>query len=195
MGFRRWKLSYRKKCQPCLCNGQYLYSNSHRCQWMYSNTGYILLGMVLEAAGGQSYADLLQDRIFSPLEMNNTELLEGVPYVNSIVDGYFVFPYDINTTEWNGTQGWAAGAIISTATDAKPSRTVEASIVAWGRLESAQPVVLLAEGEGVLEAGDIPFQQGQSFRKGDLLLRVDDRHRQPKSASWNAVRRIAGQSC
>lgn len=86
-------------------------------QWKYSNTGYILLGMVLESASGRSYGDLLQQRIFSPLGMSNSELLEGVPYPDSIVDGYFVFPYDIETTEWNGTQGWAAGGIISTAAD------------------------------------------------------------------------------
>lgn len=86
-------------------------------QWQISNTNYILLGLVLETAAGQSYADLLQDRIFSPLGMGNTELLEGVPYQNSIVDGYLVYPYDINTTEWNGSQGWAAGGIISTAAD------------------------------------------------------------------------------
>jgi D-alanyl-D-alanine carboxypeptidase len=86
-------------------------------RWQVSNTNYILLGLVLEAATGQSYADLLQERIFSPLGMGNTELLEGVPYPNSIVDGYLVYPYDINTTEWNGSQGWAAGGIISTAAD------------------------------------------------------------------------------
>jgi D-alanyl-D-alanine carboxypeptidase len=86
-------------------------------QWQFSNTNYILLGMVLEAATGSSYADLLQQRIFGPLEMDRTELLEGVPYPDSIVDGYYAFPYDVNTTEWNGSQGWAAGGIISSAPD------------------------------------------------------------------------------
>ncbi|MFL7838055.1 MAG: serine hydrolase [Candidatus Promineifilaceae bacterium] len=86
-------------------------------QWHFSNTGYILLGMVLEAAGGQSYADMLQNRIFSPLGMTNTELLEGTPYIDSIVDGYMTYPYETDTSEWNGSQGWAAGGIISTAAD------------------------------------------------------------------------------
>ncbi len=86
-------------------------------QWKYSNTGYILLGMVLEAAAGQTYADLLQQRIFDPLQMDHSELLQGAPVEGSITDGYFLFPYEINTTEWNGTQGWSAGAIISTAAD------------------------------------------------------------------------------
>ena len=86
-------------------------------KWQFSNTNYILLGMVLEAATGHSYADLLQQRIFEQLGMARTELLEGVPYPGSIVDGYYGFPYETNTTEWNGSQGWAAGGIISTAGD------------------------------------------------------------------------------
>ena len=45
----------------------------------YSNTNYILLGMALEAATGQSMAELYQTRIFTPLGMANTLLPEGVP--------------------------------------------------------------------------------------------------------------------
>ena len=54
---------------------------------------------------------------------------------------------------------------------------IEARIVAWGRLNSAQPLVLLSEAEGALMSGDIAFQQGQSFERGQLLLRVDDRQK------------------
>lgn len=54
---------------------------------------------------------------------------------------------------------------------------IEARIVAWGRLSSAQPLVLLSEAEGALMSGDIAFQQGQSFERGQLLLRVDDRQK------------------
>lgn len=32
--------------------------------WSYSNTGYILLGMIIERISGQSYADFLKTNIF-----------------------------------------------------------------------------------------------------------------------------------
>ena len=50
-----------------------------------------------------------------------------------------------------------------------------AKLVAYGRLASSQPVVLNSEVSGELLQGDVPFQPAQSFRKGDLLARIDDR--------------------
>ncbi len=53
--------------------------------------------------------------------------------------------------------------------------TVPASIVAYGRVTSAQPVELYSEVAGTIMKGDIPFKPAQSFKRDDLLLRVDDR--------------------
>lgn len=52
---------------------------------------------------------------------------------------------------------------------------LKANIVAYGRLKSAQPVVLTSEVSGTLQRGRVAFQPGQSFRKGDLLAKIDDR--------------------
>lgn len=38
----------------------------------YSNFGYTLLGQIIEAASGQSYADYIQNEILLPLDMKNT---------------------------------------------------------------------------------------------------------------------------
>jgi len=54
-------------------------------------------------------------------------------------------------------------------------QTIPAKIIAYGRVSSAQPVALYSEVAGTLEEGDIPFQPAQSFKKGDLLLKIDDR--------------------
>ncbi|MBD3290077.1 HlyD family efflux transporter periplasmic adaptor subunit, partial [candidate division KSB1 bacterium] len=54
-------------------------------------------------------------------------------------------------------------------------RNIPTSITAYGRLTSAQPIVLFSEVAGTLLQGDVPFQPAQSFKKGDLLLKIDDR--------------------
>ncbi len=50
-----------------------------------------------------------------------------------------------------------------------------ATIEGLGRLTSAQPVDIYSEVEGIIMAGEVPFKPAQSFKKGDLLLKIDDR--------------------
>lgn len=42
--------------------------------WAYSNTGYILLGQIIETVSGQSYGDYLKQNIFTPLGMKDSSV-------------------------------------------------------------------------------------------------------------------------
>lgn len=41
-------------------------------RWSYSNSGYVLLDLIVEKVAGRSFAGFLQERIFTPLRMMNT---------------------------------------------------------------------------------------------------------------------------
>lgn len=41
-------------------------------KWAYSNSGYVLLGLIVQKISGKSFPDFLHDRIFAPLGMSNT---------------------------------------------------------------------------------------------------------------------------
>src|SRR5579864_329754 len=41
-------------------------------KWNYSNSGYVLLGYLIEKISGQSYSDFLQQNIFTPLGMKDS---------------------------------------------------------------------------------------------------------------------------
>jgi D-alanyl-D-alanine carboxypeptidase len=111
---------------------------------VYSNPGYVALGLVLEKATGRSVADLVQRRIAGPLGLKDTYLPTGAaarrgaaplahgyepdvahlaPLVESLglPAGYgFVGPNDddrVDVTAIDQSWGGAAGAIISTASD------------------------------------------------------------------------------
>jgi len=57
--------------------------------YRYSNTGYVLLGLVVERASGFSLPLYLQQRIFQPLHMNHTLLYQrGGPEVDHRAYGY-----------------------------------------------------------------------------------------------------------
>jgi CubicO group peptidase (beta-lactamase class C family) len=43
-------------------------------QWSYSNSGYVVLGLVVARISGRPFEDFLHERIFAPLKMNHTLL-------------------------------------------------------------------------------------------------------------------------
>lgn len=43
-------------------------------KFQYSNSGYMLLGYIVEKVSGMGYADYLQNNIFKPLNMNHTDM-------------------------------------------------------------------------------------------------------------------------
>ena len=96
------------------------FSPGEEGQWNYSNTGYILLGMLIEAATGESLGELLQARIFDPLALESAVLIEGVPQEGEITTKGYKWTEEgerLDTTNWNGSQGWAAGSVAMTAED------------------------------------------------------------------------------
>lgn len=53
-------------------------------------------------------------------------------------------------------------------------KDVNTQIVTYGRVETTMPLAVIAEGQGRMLTGSIPLKQGQKFRKGQVLFKVDD---------------------
>jgi len=56
--------------------------------WIYSDQGYFLLGLVIEQVTGQSYGDYLRETLFGPLGMNQTAMLDQSAIVPHRAEGY-----------------------------------------------------------------------------------------------------------
>jgi predicted acyl esterase len=94
--------------------------------WMYSNTNYILLGMIVEAATASTLTNELHRRLLQPLELNNTYLAMYDEVPGGTPHGYWDFAFGdeliddmakLPATTSLATSLWAAGAMISNAED------------------------------------------------------------------------------
>ena len=88
--------------------------------WSYSNTNYIVLGLVVEAVTREPLDQVLQERIFTPLNLTSTSFPSTIELAPDLVHGYVKLsgtPIIDITPALNPTWGWAAGAIVSTAKD------------------------------------------------------------------------------
>lgn len=83
--------------------------------WQYSNSGYTLLGYIIERVSGESYAQFLQDNIFGPLHLDNTGYDSNNPQPPEHANGYLSAhnkPVYLDMSEF-----YAAGALYSTVED------------------------------------------------------------------------------
>ncbi len=87
-------------------------------KYSYSNTGYILLGRVVEKVAGKSFGDFLAERIFRPLGLTHT-LYEPDTSDPRFAEGYTMFALSDPQRIAPEGRGWigAAGGIFSTPTD------------------------------------------------------------------------------
>jgi CubicO group peptidase (beta-lactamase class C family) len=87
--------------------------------WRYSNTGYYMLGVIIEKVSGQSYADYLQTHIFGPLGMTGSSYCENKPIIAHRAHGYSSDGKGgwTNASYLSMTQPYAAGSLCSTVAD------------------------------------------------------------------------------
>jgi len=87
-------------------------------QFSYSNTGFIILGRVVEKVGGRPFGKFLAEEILKPLGLNHT-LYEPDPSQAGIARGYTTFALSGPEAATNESKGWigSAGAIYSTGSD------------------------------------------------------------------------------
>lgn len=69
-------------------------------KWRYSNTGYVLLGIVIHRVTGEFYGDLLQERIFRPLGMTSTQIISEADIVPHRSAGYRLVKGQLKNQEW-----------------------------------------------------------------------------------------------
>ncbi|MEZ5426063.1 MAG: serine hydrolase [Pyrinomonadaceae bacterium] len=87
-------------------------------KFAYSNSGYYVLGEIIERVSGKSYADFLRENIFNPLGMNSTGYDISSRIIKNRAAGYARQNGEyINADYMDMTLPYAAGALYSTTED------------------------------------------------------------------------------
>ena len=88
-------------------------------RWSYSNSGYVMLGVLIGKVTGTFYGDLLREKIFEPIGMTTARVISESDIVPNRAAGYQLVDGQLKNQDWvspllNTT---ADGALYVTALD------------------------------------------------------------------------------
>ncbi|WP_037606970.1 serine hydrolase domain-containing protein [Streptacidiphilus rugosus] len=121
-------------------------------RWNYSNTNYLLAGLVIEAVTGHSAGREIADRILRPLGLTRTTL----PRTDPRIHGRHLHGYDLShrdVTVFSPSYDWTAGAMISTLAD----------LAAFDRALFAGRLLPPAEQRALETVPDVPGEDGYAL--------------------------------
>lgn len=131
-------------------------------RFRYSNTNYIVIGLLIEHVTGRSYGTEIRDRILVPLGLTSTTVPgddSGIPHpaltAYRTIDGERT-----EVTRMNPSLDWAAGEMLSTTADLERFFTALLS----GRLTTAHT---LAEMRRTVSMGGMGFHYGLGLQRFD----------------------------
>jgi CubicO group peptidase (beta-lactamase class C family) len=88
-------------------------------KWQYSNTNYVIAGLIVEKVSGMSLLDFLKKRIFVPLQMSSVTSMHISKDTPADPIGYLKYALGVPRTAPKEGKGWlfAAGELAMTASD------------------------------------------------------------------------------
>lgn len=84
----------------------------------YSNSGYVILGFIIEQLSGMSYGEFIQKNIFDKLGMKNSYYADPYQIIPNRASGYQLYEGNFENPEYmSPTIPYAAGSLLSTIDD------------------------------------------------------------------------------
>jgi CubicO group peptidase (beta-lactamase class C family)/ketosteroid isomerase-like protein len=148
--------------------------------WRYSNTGYLVLGILVRKASGRFYGDVLHDRVFVPLGMKTARVISEADIVPHRAAGYELRNGQVKN------QDWVAPALNTTADGALYLSLSD--MIAWNRgLESG--ALLKPESWSAIYT-PVTLNDGSRFPYGFgwEIAEVAGRPNYSHSGSWQGFR-------
>jgi D-alanyl-D-alanine carboxypeptidase len=159
----------------------------------YSNTNYLVLAMIVEAATGNSFESELISRIVEPLGLEDTSYTTSPEITGPHTHGYILLDgqQPIDVTPWNPALFGASGAILSTADDVARfyQALLQGELLSADQLTSMMTIDPVATG-GVPDAGTLGGGWGLGLLREEFPCGVAWGHDSEipgyMTAAWNS---------
>jgi len=88
-------------------------------KWQYSNTNYVIAGLIVEKASGMPLFQFLQEKVFAPLDMKSVADIDGAKLGDTDATGYMCYALGPPRLAPKEGKGWlfAAGELAMPAED------------------------------------------------------------------------------
>lgn len=132
-------------------------------RFSYSNSGYFLLGLIIEKVSGMQYADYLAKHIFTPLKMQHTAYEGFERNGQKRVEGYVVAPDGAHKVQAMSVDiGYAAGALVSTVDD----------LARWDRAITENKLLPAASWQQVMRPHLLNGGQASGYGYGWMITKI-----------------------
>ncbi|MGH7720140.1 MAG: serine hydrolase domain-containing protein [Gemmatimonadaceae bacterium] len=126
-------------------------------RFLYNNSGYFLLGLIVEKASGQSYPAYLEEHFFKPLGLSATHYCNERPIIRHRAEGYSVVAGQLaNDAPMSMTHPYSAGALCASVLD----------LLAWQKALTGGKVVSAASYREMTTPRPLPGGAAMSYGYG-----------------------------
>jgi CubicO group peptidase (beta-lactamase class C family) len=125
-------------------------------RWSYSNTGYLLLGAILDRVGGRHYSEAMRERVFAPLGMKSARLIDEASIVPHRAAGYRLLDGRLANQDWVAPE-------LNTTADGSLYLSLN-DMIAWDRALSAGKLLSAASWRAVYTP--VRLNSGRSYPYG-----------------------------
>lgn len=149
-------------------------------RWNYSNTGYVLLGIIVHKVSGSFYGDVLAERVFKPLGMTTARIISEAELVANRAAGYRIVSGVIKNQEW-------VSPTLNTTADGSLYLTVR-DVIAWDAGIRAHAVLKPGSWQQILTP--VQLSSGKTYPYGFGWF-LDERGGQPlqqHGGSWQGFK-------
>ncbi len=145
-------------------------------RWNYSNTGYVMLGIIVSKVKGRPYWETIRERIFKPAGMLTARIISEADLVPHRASGYLLE---------NGTfknQSWVS-PMLNTTADGSLLLSLN-DLVAWSRVVRERGILSKASWDEVLSPVTLNSGRTYPYGHGWFIEQVNGHKVEQHGGSW-----------